>query len=260
MVEALKKKRWGSRLTVVAAILCFGAVAAALIGALGAGRGAWHFRIGFTILQYAAYAAILGILIALVAAFFARRVRPKLVLLNLLAIVVAGAFVGYLFDKRATARSVPAIHDIATNLDDYPRFYRLTVRDDNLANVPDMGRRDLAALPPRERWKAIQREYYGDIAPIRVPWSPEETTARARALAEERGWEIVPVDSGNGVLEAVDTSFFFRFKDNIVVRARPAPDGRGSIVDMRSISRVGVSDIGVNARRVRSFLNDLLRG
>ena len=51
MVEALKKKRWGSRLTVIAAILCFGAVAAALIGSIGAGRGAWHFRVGFTILQ-----------------------------------------------------------------------------------------------------------------------------------------------------------------------------------------------------------------
>jgi uncharacterized protein (DUF1499 family) len=260
MVEALKKKRWAARLTVIAAILCFGAVAAALIAAIGSGRGAWHFRAGFTILQYALYAGVLGILIAIVAAFFARRVRPRLVLLNLLAIVVAGVFVGYVGNKVWIARSVPGIHDISTNLDDYPRFYRLTVRADNLESVPDMGRRDLAALPPRERWKAIQREYYGDIAPIRVPWSPEETIARARALAEERGWQIVTVDPRNGILEAVDTSFFFRFKDNIVVRARPAPDGRGSIVDMRSISRVGVSDIGVNARRVRSFLNDLRRG
>ena len=260
MVEALKKKRWASRLTVIAAILCFGGVVVALIGAMGSGRGAWDFRMGFTMLQYSLYAAVLGIVIALIAVFFARRVRPRLIMVNLLAIVVAGIFVGFVGNQVRIARSVPGIHDISTNLEDYPRFYRLTVRADNLETVPDMGRRDLAALPPRERWKAIHREAYGDIAPIRVPWSPEETLARARALAADRGWEIATVDARNGILEAVDTSFFFRFKDNIVVRVRAAPDGRGSIVDMRSISRVGVSDIGVNARRVRSFLNDLRRG
>lgn len=260
MVEALKKKWWGVRLTLIAALLCFGAVAFALIAAIGAGRGAWDFRLGFTILQYALYAALLGIVLGIIAAFVVRRVRPRLVLLNLLAIVVAAAFVFYVGNLVRIARSVPGIHDITTNLEDYPRFYRLTVRDDNLANVPDMGRRELAALPPRERWKAIHREAYGDIAPIRVPWSVADTLARARNLATERGWDIATFDPANGILEAVDTSLFFRFKDNVVVRVRPAPSGQGSIVDMRSISRVGVSDVGVNAARVRDFLADLRRG
>ena len=259
-MEALKKKRWGGRLTVIAAILCFGAVAAALLAAFGSGRGFWHFRFGFSVLQYSLYAGVLGVVLAIIAAFLVRRVRPRLVLTNLVAVVVAGVFLGYVGNLVRIARSVPGIHDISTNLDDYPRFYRLTVRADNLASVPDMGRRDLAAMPPRERWKAIHHEYYGDIAPIRVPWSVEDTLARARALAESRGWEVVTTDPRNGILEAVDTSFFFRFKDNIVVRIRPAPDGHGSIVDMRSISRVGVSDIGMNARRVRSYLADLRRG
>ena len=258
-MEALKKKRWAGRLTIIAAILCFGAVAAALIAALGSGRGAWEFRIGFKILEYALYASVLGIVIALIAAYMARRVRPRLVLTNIIAILVAGIFVGYLGNQIRIARTVPRIHDITTNLDDYPRFYRLTVRADNLANVPDMGRRDLAALPPRERWKQIHREGYGDLAPIRVPWSVEETIAKARGLAEARGWEIVTTDPGNGILEAVDTSRFFRFKDNIVLRVQPAPSGQGSIVDMRSTSRVGVSDIGVNARRIREFLAALQR-
>lgn len=259
MVEALKKRRWAGRLSVIAAILCFGSVAFALLGSLGAGRGLWDFRIGFTILQYAFFAGIAGILIALIAIFFARRSKPKLVFLNLLAIIVAGVFVGFLGNQVRIARSVPPIHDIATNLDDYPRFYRLTVREDNLETVPDMGRRDLAALPPRDRWKAIHRENYGDIATIRVPWNVEETTTRARDLAQSKGWEIVTFDPANGIVEAVDTSRFFRFKDNIVVRVRPAGDS-GALVDMRSISRVGVSDIGVNARRVREFLADLRRG
>lgn len=260
MVEALKKRRWAVRLTWAGAILCFGSVAAALIAAIGAGRGAWHFGGAFTVLRYAFFAAILGILLSLAGAIVAGRVRPRLALVNLAAILVAGVFVGFLGNQVRIARSVPPIHDIATNLDDYPRFYRLRVRDDNLAVVPDMGRADLAALEPRERWKAIHREHYGDIATIRVPWSREETVRRARALAEERGWEIVTADEERGIVEAVDTSRFFRFKDNVVVRVRPVTEGNGSIVDMRSISRVGVSDIGVNARRVRDFLADLRRG
>lgn len=258
-MEAMKKRRWAQRLTVLAVILCFGAVAVALIGAIGAGREAWHFRVGFTMLKYALYAGAAGILVGLVAIFFAWRGRPRFVLLNLVAILVAGAFLAFVGNQIWIARTVPGIHDISTNLDDYPRFYRLTVRDDNLEHIPDMGRRDFAALEPRERWKAVHREYYGDIAPIRVPWSVEETTARARRLAEARGWEIVTFDPANGILEAVDTSRFFRFKDNVVVRVRPS-SGSGAIVDMRSMSRVGVSDVGVNARRVRDYLADLRRG
>jgi hypothetical protein len=259
MVEAMKKRRWAVRLSIAAAILGFGSVAAALIAALGAGRGAWHFGIGFTVLQYAFFAAIAGIVLALVAIFIASRAAPKLILLNLAVILVAGGFVAYLGSQIRTARSVPPIHDISTDLEDWPRLDRLILREDNLAVVPDMGRPDLAALSPLERWKAIHREHYGDIATIRVPWSVEETVGRARALAEERGWEIVTTDPDGGI-EAVDTSLFFRFKDDVVVRVRPAGDGTGSIVDMRSVSRVGVSDIGVNARRVREFLADLRRG
>ena len=258
-MEALRKRRWASRLTMLAMLLCFGAVGAALIAAFGAWR-AWDFRTALSILRYAFFAGIGGVVLALVAAIASRRTSPKLMLLNIAGLIVAGALVSFVANQVRIARSVPAIHDISTNLDDWPRFYRLTVPEDNLANVPDMGREELAALPPRERWQAIHREHYGDIATIRVPWSAEETTRRARDLAQARGWEVVTFDPRNGIVEAVDTSFFFRFKDNVVVRVSPMSDGGGSIVDMRSVSRVGVSDVGVNARRVRRFLADLQRG
>ena len=81
---------------------------------------------------------------------------------------------------------------------------------------------------------------------------------RAAALARERGWETALVDDRAGIVEATATSLFFRFKDDIAIRVRPAPGG-GSLVDMRSISRVGASDVGMNAKRVRAFLADLKR-
>lgn len=255
---AANKGLWAKRLTWIALALSIGGLAAALVAAVGSGQGAWHFRAGFTVLRYAFYAAIAGGLVAIVALVLSRRSGvPGLAGRNLLALAVALAFVAYLGMHVRTARSVPAIHDVTTNLDDIPQFRALRVREDNLENVPDMDRPELKAMEPEERWKAIHREAYGDVQPIRVPWSVAETVRKAEALADKRGWQIAHVDPSRGIMEATATSFFFRFKDDVVVRARRDPDGKGTIVDMRSISRVGGSDVGVNARRVKEFLKDL---
>ena len=258
MADALRKRTRVERLTKLALLLCFGSVVAALFAAFGSGQGWWHFRLGFDVLRYAVYAAGAGVLLALVALFVGRRSRSRLYLANLIGLIAAAGFLLFIGNQVRTARSVPAIHDVTTNLDDPPLFYRLQIRKDNLETVPVEGRPDLERLAPQERWRALHREAYGDIITIRVPWDVPETVRRARALAADRGWDIVSTDE-RGIVEATDTSLFFRFKDDVVFRARPA-DGGGSIVDMRSISRVGVSDVGVNARRVRGFLADLQPG
>jgi uncharacterized protein (DUF1499 family) len=91
-----------------------------------------------------------------------------------------------------------------------------------------------------------------------VPAAVAETTDRAASLARSRGWEIAKVDRSAGIVEATATSRFFRFKDDVVVRIRPDRERPGnSLVDMRSISRVGGSDVGMNAKRIRAFLADL---
>ena len=257
MAEAAARGGWPRTLTTLAVLLGVGSVAAALIAAFGAGQELWHFGVGFTVLRYAFYAAIAGAVLGLVGLIVARlKRRGGLILPNLLALIVALGFVLYLGNQVRTARSVPAIHDISTNLDDLPQFGKLKVREDNLENIPDMDRPELKALEPEARWKAIHREAYGDIRPIHVPMSVEDTIRRAAALARDRGWQVALMDPAAGVLEATETTLFFRFKDDVVVRARPAPQG-GSIVDMRSISRVGGSDVGVNAKRIRAFLADL---
>ena len=256
--RSVNKGGWARRLTWLALVLSIGGVAAALVAALGTGQESWHFRTGFTILRYAFFAAIAGGLLAIVAMAMSHRAKvPGLRTRNVLALAVSLLFVGYLGKQIYTARTVPAIHDVATDLDDLPQPRALRVREDNLENVPDMDRAELKALEPEERWKAIHREAYGDLKPIRVPWTVEETIGKAQALADKRGWQIAHVDPARGALEATETTRFFRFKDDVVVRARKAPDGKGTLVDMRSISRVGGSDVGVNAERVREFLKDL---
>jgi hypothetical protein len=260
MAEAAVKRDWARWITIAALLFGVGGVLAALIASLGAGQGAWHFGSAFTVLRYAFFAAIAGAVLGLIGLIVSRRLgKAKLMLPNLLALVVALGFVLYLGAQIRTARSVPAIHEVATDLDDRPQFTKLKLREDYQKKVPDLGRADLKALGPDARWKAIHREAYGDLKTIRVPMSVEDTIRRAERLARDRGWEVALADPAAGVLEATETTRFFRFKDDVVVRARAAPQG-GSLVDMRSISRVGGSDVGVNAKRVRAFLADLQQG
>ena len=254
------RRDWGRPVTIAALVLGLGSVAAALVASVGAGQGAWHFRGAFTVLRYAFFAAIAGALLGLVGLVLARRAhKARRMLANLVALVAATGFVLYLGSLVRTARSVPAIHEAATNLDDRPQFTRLALRDDYLKNIPDMGRPELKALGPEARWKAIHREAYGDLRTLKVPTDVAATVRRAEALARERGWEVVHSDPAAGTIEATDTSLFFRFKDDVAIRVRSAPGG-GSLVDMRSISRVGGSDVGMNAKRVREFLADLQEG
>ena len=258
MTEMTGKGDWGRRLSWGALALSVGGVAAALIAAAGSGAGSWSFMSGFTILRYAFFATIGGGLLAIVAFFVARRGGINTARLNLLAFVIAAAFGAYLMSHIATARQVPAIHDVTTDLADVPQFEALAVRTDNLENIPDGDRPEVAALDPESRWKAIHGQGYGDLRPLRLPLNVTETVKRAEALARTRGWEIARVDARAGVVEATATTFFFRFKDDVAVRVRPDPARPGgSIVDMRSISRVGTSDIGINAKRIRAFLADL---
>jgi hypothetical protein len=249
---------WHRQLSRLALLLSLGGLAAALIASVGSGMGLWHFRAGFTVLRYAFYAAAAGGVLALVAivAGLARRVGAGK--LNLLSLAAALLFAAYLLPLVATARSVPAIHDATTDLEDPPQFTKLSIRPDNLEKVPDEGRPELARLDPESRWKAIHRRAYGDLRTLRMPAGVAQTTDRAAALARSRGWEIAIVDPNGGIVEATATSRFFRFKDDVVVRVRPDPQRPGgSLVDMRSISRVGGSDVGMNAKRIRAFLADM---
>ncbi|NJC05869.1 uncharacterized protein (DUF1499 family) [Sphingomonas kaistensis] len=258
MIDHGNKGRWPRRLSRIALALSVGGVAVAAIAAVGTGTGLWSYGAGLGALRYALPLALLGGLLAIVAWIVGRRQGVRTGWLNGLALVTALLFAGYLGSMIFTARSMPAIHDVATDLDDLPQFSRLTVRGDNLDKIPDQGRAELKAMPPEERWKALHRQAYGDLKPLRLSAEPGAVLQRAEQLARERGWTVAAVDPAAGTMEATATTLFFRFKDDVVVRVRPDPSAPGgSLVDMRSISRVGVSDIGVNAKRVRRFLADL---
>ena len=259
--DTVPKSGWGQRLSWLSFVLSIGGLLSALVAAAGSGADFWSFGTGFFILRYAFYAAIVGGLGAVLALIISYRTGVSTLRLNVISFVVAAAFVFYLSNQISTAKSVPAIHDVATNLDDLPQFQTLIVRADNLDGVPDDGRPDLAALKPDDRWKQIHREAYGDIRTVRIPAPPESALQQIEALVADRGWQVAKVDRQAGTIEATDTTFFFRFKDDVIVRVRADPARPGaSLIDMRSISRVGGSDVGVNAKRIRAFFRDLQKG
>lgn len=259
MADPRSRRLLVERLSWFGLVVTLASIAVAWLAAVGHGQGWWHYTTAFFVLRFAFFAAIAGGAMALIALLIRVRDRRRNVTLaGVGALVIAAIFVSWIGIQARTARAAPPIHDITTNLDDMPQFYRLRVREDNLANIPNLGRSDLDQLPPEDRWMTIHREGYPDLKTVHVPMSPGQTILRAADLARERDWDFATINPDDGILEATDTSTFFRFKDDIVVRARRAPQG-GSFVDMRSVSRVGVSDTGANAKRIRSFLGDLQR-
>lgn len=149
---------------------------------------------------------------------------------------------------------VPPIHDVTTNPDDPPAFREI-------AKLPGNEGRDLTYPHGGADVPARQREAYPGVEPIRLDIPPERAFIAAKRAAAELGWSVVWANGDLGVLEATETSRLFRFSDDIVVRIRAAPGGtsKGAIVDVRSTSRVGVSDLGANARRIDSFAAELQR-
>jgi uncharacterized protein (DUF1499 family) len=245
-------------ITRIAAALGIGAPVVAVLLALATGMNLVGYEISLGALRYLVFAAGGGVGLALIGlAIVALKRHWGLLKWLLPTIIVAAGFVFYLMAQLDKATSVPPIHDITTDLSNPPQFETLSLRSDNRAVVPDGGRADLAAVDNAMRWRLWHSEGYADIQPISVSGSVPDTVAVAERLVADRGWELAASDAATGRLEATDTVSLYRFKDDIVLRITPDPNGDGSIVHMRSVSRVGVSDLGVNANRIRSFLADL---
>lgn len=137
---------------------------------------------------------------------------------------------------------VPSIHDITTDTENPPQFEKAQeLRGENSNSIeikPDV--------------IEIQREAYPDLETLRSPRSYASSFSAALTTAKRLGWEITREDVNAGFIEAVDTTVIMNFKDDVVIRIRTNEEG--SLVDLRSVSRVGRSDIGANANRIRAFM------
>jgi len=235
-----------------------GALGWGAVAAVGTGWGYWEYTSGLKGVAGAFLLGVAAILIGLVQEWRVRKsATPPLGARRWVGMLVALVYVGWVGTFLVKALTVPAIHDVSTDLADPPAFVTLQLRADNWDAVPGADDAKMRGLTPEQRWAMVHQKAYGDIRSVRVNEPVQRVVAKAERLAKARGWDVAKSLPAEGRLEATETSAFFQFKDDVVLRVRPSDTGEGSIVDMRSVSRVGQSDLGMNAKRVRSFLADL---
>jgi Protein of unknown function (DUF1499) len=228
--------RWALYGGIVALILTVG-------GAFLAGQGVLPKLTGLNLMFGGALLSILGMLFGLLGIGLNARSKGGMMKAAVIGTLLTGGQAGFMLSRAVVASKVPAIHDITTDLANPPAFSTLKLGADNLRGVGSA-----------ENWRELHSAGYADLKPILTRKAASAVIADAERLAKERGWVIAKADPDKGVLEATASVSLIKFQDDIVLRVTPTEDGTGSRVDMRSVSRIGMSDLGVNAKRIHEFL------
>lgn len=209
-----------------------------LLSVFGFRLGWWHFTTALQISQWAGYAAIIGFALLLFRLLSGRahgtRVRHfiPLIIGIIFALPIAGAGLWWNYTEQA----YPPINDITTDTADPPVFW-------DMPNPMDY---------PGAKTAELQRRAYPDIVPLQLDIAPNSAYQYALQTVKDNGWKIIAADPADGRIEATADSFLFGFTDEVLIRI--ASSGTGSRVDVRSRSRRGQIDRGVNAKRIRTLL------
>jgi uncharacterized protein (DUF1499 family) len=219
------------------------------LGPIGWRLGWWHFRFSLlTLMPWAAYVGLAAVIVsALALVIGVSRLDWRGIALALVALIGGGliAYVPWHYDQ--LRQTLPPIHDITTDPDNPPSFVAVVPlrQGEGINSVAYEG-----AKIADQQWRA-----YPEILPLIVGLRPDLTFVRALETAQQMGWTIVASDEPAGRIEASQRSRWMGFTDDIVVRV--APTTSGSRIDLRSSSRYGRSDFGVNAERIRAYLTAL---
>ncbi len=217
---------------------------------LGTSLGTLSREIGPLIL----FAGLISGVTGLVMAFM---IKPrKGLVLAAVATIIPLAGLGHLKGVKDKVSKLPYIHDITTDTQDPPLFTDTIVKlrdaGDGSNTLDYIGKKD-----PKDVLVSVQQtNAYPKIRPVLRSEAPDIVFGEALSLIKQQGWDIHTEDSEAGVIEATDTTFWYGFKDDVIVRVRAA-EGGGTIVDMRSVSRVGMSDMGANAKRLSVLIDGL---
>jgi len=235
---------WWSRAVMIGGIL---AVALPLLGALGTHTGIWNFKLGLLVWVIGLLIGVISFVAGIVAVIVVlRRNRTADRSRVFVGTALAAVVVGFLGVQFLGAMGVPPIHDITTDVADPPSYDAVVkLRGEG----PDINTLtyDAEKLPP------LQKAAYPKVVPLDVSAAPAAAFDAVAAVLPGLGLEVVNADPNALRIEAVATTFWFGFKDDVVVRIRPTDTG--SRIDVRSVSRVGVGDSGANAKRIVRILD-----
>ena len=248
-----KTARICSALTWTALVVAMVCGVIELIAGPGYRMAWWPFGTGIVMIRWAATvalgAAAVGLIAALVAGFAGARRNVRTGLVALIVGLGVAAPPVVMWNR---VQQLPRIHDITTDTDNPPAFVAVLPMRQGARNP----------VQYQASTAAEQKRGYPDIAPVVLPLPTAQAFARAEAAARLMGWDIVAVSPQELRIEATDTSLLFGFKDDVVIRVAALADvgTPNSRIDVRSLSRVGGSDFGVNAKRIRAYLAKLNSG
>jgi uncharacterized protein (DUF1499 family) len=222
------------------------------IAMIGAGMIGAHFYLiapfmGFQLFALGFLLSILGSVIGLLAIYLTR--TPQLHAGRnraLMGTIVSAAIAVPMIITILGSSKYPPINDITTDFDNPPEF----TFAQKLQHEPN---RDMKY--DKAKYADRQQAGYGPIGPVKERLDPSAAFARVTEVAQAiPNWRITYTDPSTRTLEAVASSGMFHFQDDVVIQIRPTSDG-ASLIEMRSKSRDGIGDFGVNAKRIRRFFD-----
>jgi len=254
-VKRQKVRRWYHTFVLALAILI---PLFFLVSTLGVKFGLWDWKTGLGLnFKFAPILLPLLALSGVVGLLLAALIQPrKGFFVSGLALLIGAAGLFHGANVKKTADSLPFIHDITTDTQNVPSFTDAILSErgkvEGVNTVDYIGKKD---KPDGTLISVLQSqtEDYADIRPLILEDDMAVVFGQAKAAVKQMGWALKSENVESGIIEATDTTFWYGFKDDVIIRIRPS-EGGGSVLDVRSISRVGGSDIGANAARIRKFL------
>ena len=198
----------------------------------------------FTGFKFGVFAGIATLILLVLQILFKRKtVTLGSTIMALLLSITAIAIPLSMLNK---GKSVPPIHDISTDLVNPPEFVAIAPLRADAPNPVEYAGVEAATQ---------QRAAYPELQTLNYPQSKSELVEATKQVIDHLGWQLVNIDADQGSVEATDRTMWFGFKDDVIVRI--TDNGSKRLVDIRSKSRVGGSDLGKNAERIHGFIEEL---
>lgn len=229
-------------------VLAIAIVGLAMLVATGPAYRLGYWGIGsiVSVLRWAAYIGIAAMALSTLVAISRFRKDRHGLGMCVLAFAIGIFNFGMPYSLQRQAFTLPPIHDITTDIESPPTFVDVVSLRSDAPNTldydPSVG--------------VVQQNAYPDLKSLILDITLSDAFDLALKTARNEGWEIVSSNKTLGLIEATDVTFWYGFKDDVVIRL--VSHQIGSKIDVRSVSRVGLGDLGANALRIRSFLSNLL--
>ncbi len=197
------------------------------------------FMLGALVLILAALTAVIGLALSKGTAGNASTARAWG------SLAISAIFISIVLSQRPDS-GLPPIHDITTDTVNPPQFKAIVPLRAAAPNPPEY-----AGIATASQQLAA----YPDLVTLTLDKPANVVFVAAEQVVQDLGWKIIATDPASGRIEATETTTWFRFKDDVVIRL--TPHGTSTAIDVRSKSRVGRSDLGANAHRIHAFLDQL---